>query len=47
MSQITIGGRNIKLLSALGKGTYGYVYLVNIDGTPKALKIITNSGEKE
>lgn len=43
---VTIGGRNIELLSALGQGTYGSVYLINVDGAMKAIKIITNVGKE-
>jgi len=42
---VEIGGRNIKLLSALGQGTYGTVYRIEIDNVPKAIKIITNKSD--
>ncbi len=43
---VTIGGRTIDLLSVLGQGTYGSVYLIDVDGTKKAIKIITNVGKE-
>jgi len=39
---ISIGGKNLDILKQLGKGTYGSVFLVNIQDVPKAVKIITN-----
>ncbi len=43
--KVTIGGRNIELISALGQGTYGSVYLIDMGGVKKAIKIITNPGK--
>lgn len=39
---ISIGGENVELLKDLGKGTYGSVYLINVGGSLKAIKIISN-----
>ena len=43
---VTIGGHKIELLSALGQGTYGSVYLTNVNNVKKAIKIITNPGKE-
>ncbi len=42
---ITIGDRSIELLSSLGKGTYGSVYVTTVGNNRKAIKIITNVGK--
>jgi len=39
---ISIAGKNVELLKDLGKGTYGSVYLINVGGSLKAIKIISN-----
>jgi len=39
---ISIGGEKINLLKQLGQGTYGTVFLTNIHGKERAIKIITN-----
>jgi hypothetical protein len=39
---VTIGDSNLELLSALGQGTYGSVYLIHTNNGMKAVKIITN-----
>ena len=46
MSQnIVINGNNFELISQLGKGTYGSVFLIKIKDDLKAIKIITNRKE--
>ncbi len=39
---ISLGDKNINLIKDLGKGTYGSVYLIRLDGKLKAIKIISN-----
>lgn len=45
-NHVNIGGNDFQLLSTLGKGTYGSVFLINYKGDKKALKIITNELEE-
>jgi serine/threonine protein kinase len=43
---IIISGYEVNLITSLGEGTYGSVYLVNINGEQQAIKIITNGASE-
>jgi serine/threonine protein kinase len=43
--KITIGDHDIEILAGLGQGTYGSVYLIDMGGVKKAIKVITNPGK--
>ena len=39
---VSIGDKKLEILKDLGQGTYGSVYLINVNGSLKAIKVITN-----
>ena len=43
---ITISGSDVALLKQLGEGTYGSVYLININNKNQAIKIITGPNDE-